>query len=283
MAVAAVPFKTVVDVRRPPAACSSVKREARAGRSALCGRGDDELEVAEIHQRVGRDDHVERFAVGPQIFGQLGSSPPRRRHSSLSLFQHAFREVDADPTGALRRDERPAEAGAAAGVQHVEPLRRLGPDASPSATRAGRDTTTARASLRSSPQNSRMSLHVSVGRARRKGRHTRPACAAHRVHLALRRAIPEIATASSIWPSVQCASASSFRASLCRGRSATTLHKHAAASSVRFEGVEEDAEIRVRVDVIRIEPDRCAIRVLPPRTAFPSPSTGRRGCLWAFA
>ena len=79
----------------------------------------------------------------------------------------------------------------------------------------------------------------------------------------------KIATASPISPSVQCASASSLRASWCFGLSVMTLLKQAAASSVRFSAVEQDAQVGVGVDVLRVERESRRGRRLPPRRAWP--------------
>ena len=68
--------------------------------------------------------------------------------------------------------------------------------------------------------------------------------------------------ALSVSPSVQCASASSRRASGCCGRSVITRQKQATASSRRFRLYEQDAEVRVGVDVLRIEPDGRPVRRL---------------------
>ena len=58
------------------------------------------------------------------------------------------------------------------------------------------------------------------------------------------------ATASSTSPSVQCASASSLRASGCFGLNVMTLQKQTTASCVRFCAVQQDAEVGVRVGML---------------------------------
>ena len=127
VAVPAVPFEAVVDA---DAGCEgALEREdekpVRAKRS--CGGKDDEFEVAEIHERVGRDDHVEGFGAGAQVFRQLGSHQLVVDRLLFRLREHAFGEIDADQPVRIRRHERAAESRSAAGVEHVEALRRLGP------------------------------------------------------------------------------------------------------------------------------------------------------------
>ena len=68
--------------------------------------------------------------------------------------------------------------------------------------------------------------------------------------------------ALSISPSVQCASASSRRASGCFGRSVINPAETGDGLLAAFQAVEQDAEVGVRVDMLRVEPDGRPVRRL---------------------
>ena len=67
MTVTAVQLQTVVD-STSPTACSSVNTNSPCGRSAPANAAMTRVQVAEIHQRVGRHDQVEGVAVGSRRY-----------------------------------------------------------------------------------------------------------------------------------------------------------------------------------------------------------------------
>ena len=158
----------------------------------------------------------------------------------LGLASMPRRQIDARPAGArTARSSGPHKPGAAAGVEHVEALRRL--DARVRQHRRHQRRGAVRAASRASTRSSRRSCRRSSRRTRptpapaRRGRSTPPACAARSDRPAPPRAtLRRSSTALSTSPSVQCASASSRRASGCFGLSVITLQKQTTASCVRF-------------------------------------------------
>ena len=72
------------------------------------------------------------------------------------------------------------------------------------------------------------------------------------------------------------------RASLCFGLKRNHLAETRRGFLGPLQAVEQDAEIRVRVDVLRIEPDRRAIRA-SASAGFPVALNSTPRLLWAFA
>ncbi len=201
----------------------------------------------------------------PQVRGQLDLQQLVVDLLLLRLRQHAGRQIDAGQPARIRRHERPAQAGAAAGVEHVEALRRPRgphpPASPPPAPAPGR---------RASPASTRSSRR-SCRRSARRSRSEARAGTSRPVHAAsMWRAIgssgssashsSKIRIALSTSPSVQCASASSRRASGCFGRSVIALQKQATASSVRFSPFSRTPRFVYASMCSGFEPDRGPIR-----------------------
>ena len=194
VAVAAVQLEAIV--RGRVAACAvleSKDQQAARAQGSRSGR-DDVLQVAEIDQRVGRDDQVERFLAVRAGTPSTRLSPARRRHSSpapepacprrdrhLSAGEHTGPR--ADRTAPFRSRHRARRGSLTARAPNLPARPRQVP---------GRDTTASRASTRSSRRSCRRFLRRTrpTRAAGRRDRCRPPACAAQSGRLAPRRAIP---------------------------------------------------------------------------------------------
>ena len=198
------------------------------------------------------------------------------------------RQIDADQPPRIRRDERAAQPGAAAGVEHVEALRRL--DARvrqhPRHQRRGAVQQLARAWHRSWRRSCRRSVSTNPSDARAgtsRPEHAASMCRAIGWSGSSLSHSSKIATALSTSPSVQCASASSLRASGCFG----LKRDHLAEADDRFVrpllAVQQDAEVGVRVRVLGVRREWPRDRPLPLRPACPAPSAATPRLLCALA
>src|SRR5215472_11496722 len=225
MAVTAVQLQTVVD------ACAGCDRllerehEQPIWAQRFCQRRDDALQVAEIHERVRGHDQVEAFAVIAQVIRQLSFYQSVVDVLLLCVRQHPLGQIHADQPARKRRDERAAESRPASSTS-----RRCECSRQESSTIAATSVGARYDSLASfdSKLAAKLSNVVSTKPFDARSGTSRPVQAA-----SMCRAIgspgsssshsSKISTALSTSPSVQCASASSFRASRCFGLSVITL------------------------------------------------------------
>ncbi len=251
-----------------PTPCSSVKikqpaRPQRAGR-----RGDDLVERAEVHQRVGRHDHVEGLGLTAQVLGQLGLQQLVVDLLLFGLREHAGREVDAGQPPRIWRDERTAQPRSAARVEHVEAgatPRGRHHRASRSTSAGARYASLASFDSKLAAKLSKVCCDVAVRRPRRS-----VAPGAGRQHVQRDRIAGRLPRATLR----RCESPCRFRRACsapapaaaaprgCFGRSVITRQKQATASSRPLQAVEQDAEVGVGVDVLRVEPDGRPVRRL---------------------
>src|SRR5262249_23118818 len=107
--------------------CLKKKREHDKPIRAQCTgeRRNDARQVAEIHERVGRHDQVEGFAVIAQVVRQLGFYQCMVDVLVLSVLQQHFGQLHAEHQASKRRAELAAESLSTSRVQHVEAMRLL--------------------------------------------------------------------------------------------------------------------------------------------------------------
>ena len=264
---------------------STVKISRPPGRSAPPPPPTTVLERSEIHQRVGRHDHVERARAGRADTRSARPCTARRRRASrFGLRQHAA-PTDRRPTsrrayGATSGPHSPVPQPASSTSRLFDGLdARVRQHRRDQRRRAVRQL--ARAWNRSCA--AKLSKVCSTNPSDARAGTSRPEHAA-----SMCRAIgssgsssshsSKISTALSTSPSVQCASASSRRASRCFGLSVITLQKQTTASSRPLQAVQQDAEVGVRVDVLGIQPNRRPIRRFRFDRLARAPSAARRDC-----
>ena len=125
MTVTAVQLQTVVDTGAVSDRVLEREHEEPIRAQCSCDRRDDALQVAEIHERVGRHDQVEGFAIIAQVLRQLGFHQRVVDVLVLRVRQHPFGQIHADQPARKRRDERAAKSRSTSRVQHVEAMRGL--------------------------------------------------------------------------------------------------------------------------------------------------------------
>ena len=99
--------------------------EASAGTQRVRRRHNHVLERSKIHERVCRDDHIERRDAVACVGGQFTLDELVVESPLAGVRKHACGQVDSDEAPRIRRDERPAQAGTATGIEHIEALRRF--------------------------------------------------------------------------------------------------------------------------------------------------------------
>ena len=218
---------------------STVKISRPPGRSAPADAVNNPLEGAKVDEGVRRHDRVECARGVAQIRGQFTLEQFVVDVLGLRLRQHARGQVDSHQPTCVRRDERPAQPGAASSVQHIEPLRRIGVGSGQHRRDQGRGAVRQlrRAWRRSCPRSCRRSSSMKASDARAgtsRPEHAAIMCRAMGLSGSSASHSSNTRTASSTSPRVQCASASSLRASGCFGLKVMTLQKQTAASCVRF-------------------------------------------------
>jgi hypothetical protein len=264
VAVAAVPFQPVVDAGggRDGVFEREDEEPARAQRSC-CG-DDDGFEVAEIHERVSRNDQIERLATRAQILRQLGFQQLVVDALFARLREHSFGEIDAYQPARIRRHEGAAQSRSAAGVEHVETLRRPGARILQRRGDERRGPVRQSLQLRFEAPGKRIERRLDVSVRRARGDVT---AGARGQHVQRDRAVrffcePFRENRDGLVDLAQ--RAMRQRQELSRIFVLRPERDHLAETGRGFpgslQGVEEDAEIRVRVDVTRIELDGRAIR-----------------------
>ena len=108
MTVTAVQFQTVVDIGAVSDRVLEREHEKPIRAQGSCERRDDALQVAEVHERVGRHDQVEGFAVIAQVLRQLSFHQRVVDVLAPSRAPASLRRDPRRPTGAqkARRSRR---------------------------------------------------------------------------------------------------------------------------------------------------------------------------------
>ena len=97
------------------------EREQPAGRQHLRGRCHHRREVADIDEHVGRQDQMVAragFRLCRQELRQVERHQPIIKSLGARLGDHRRRQVDADQPVHIGPERRPAQAGAAAEIEH---------------------------------------------------------------------------------------------------------------------------------------------------------------------
>ena len=89
----------------------------------ILGSRNHRLERPEIDERVSRDDDVEGAGGVGEVAGQLSLHELVVDIPCPRLRDHSLGQVDAGQAARVLRDERTTEPGPAAGIEHVEALR----------------------------------------------------------------------------------------------------------------------------------------------------------------
>jgi hypothetical protein len=173
-------------------------------------------------------------------------------------------EIDADQPVRIRRHQRAAESRSAAGVEHVEALRRFGARILQHRGDEGRRAVRQPLQLRFEARGKRIECRLDVSVRRAGGNVTAGACGQHvqrdralRLFLEPFREYRDRLVDLAERAVRQC---QELPCIFVLGPERDYLAETGRGFIGPLQGVEEDAEIRVRVDVIRIQPNRCAIR-----------------------
>ena len=265
MTVTAVQLQTVTGVGAVSDRMLERKHQEPVRTQGSRERRNDTLQVAEIHQRVGRHDQVEGFAVVAQVLASTRLSSGRGRHSFPSRVPACLRTGPRRPAGAQKAPRarrtvpfhtlRPARRGAWEGLRPQS--------SSMAATSAGAryDSLASFASKLAA----KLSKVVSTKAFDARSGTSRPVQAAN-----MCRAIGFPGSSSSHSSRILVAStdlaqrAVRQRQQLARFGVLRPERDHLAVARRGFLGplqpVEQNAEVGVCVDVLGIQPDGCAIR-----------------------
>ena len=138
MTVAPVRADRVTRIGAAPLNSSTVKTSRPPGRSA-CAEAATTSSSGPKYTSVSADTITSNVAGGlAQIGGQFTFDELVVDIPGPGLCQHARGQVDAHQPARIRGDERPAQAGAAAGIEHVESTSRARPPSRPASPQPGR-------------------------------------------------------------------------------------------------------------------------------------------------
>ena len=102
MTVTAVQLQAVADIGAVSDRVLEREHQEPIRAQCSCERRDDALQVTEIHERVGRHDQVEGFAVVAQVLASTRLSSVRGRRSFPSRAPASLRTNPRRPTGAQK-------------------------------------------------------------------------------------------------------------------------------------------------------------------------------------